>query len=78
MVEQRILRQSEEHLGVTADRLRYRDSLGLGVGRLDPLLYPSWGYLHYRWAGLAPLPETGASIVLSGWGGDDFAAPPTR
>lgn len=76
VVEQRILRQSEEHLGVTADRLRYRDSISEGVGRLDPLLYPSWGYLHYEWAGLARASQAGASIVLSGWGGDDFASAP--
>ena len=72
--EQRLLRLTEHHLGLTANRVSYSDSRDAGMLSLDPLLYPHWGYLEYEWAVLHQVRARGGEVILSGWGGDDFAS----
>lgn len=41
---------------------------------VDPMLLPPWGYLTYEASTLPIARDSGATVILSGWGGDDFAS----
>lgn len=73
--EQHLLRLVAEHLGLAPIHIDYADSRAELLA-LDPLLYPQWGYLEYELASLRLAEQCGATVVLSGWGGDDFASAP--
>ncbi len=72
--EQARLACAAEALGLDPVYCRISDERADWLSEVDPLVLPFWGYLTYEATTLPIARDAGATIILSGWGGDDFAS----